>query len=375
MKILYIGPGFGSNMRLWLEYFGNKIDFDVYLLPTTSLSDEFKEMEGLRFVFGPRDLFDIVRFIKDVKKHEFDIIHVHGGYNKKLVLLLSQISKGKLIFNLWGQWFYDGLTDRSLLRSIYFKYIVNKSDLIFVNWWHLYLNLCDYSAEVKSKTRLTLWGNSMKHNLFYDVEKINREVKYSYNIEKDDFFIFIPRGMLRHNNIHLIIESLCLLKGRLRINEYEKIKVLIKTANATDKQYLNEIEQYINEKKLGNIIIEEGIFSPNEYADLYSRADLSIYMSNNDMLTNAIVDGIYSKTNLILSDISPYMELKNRYDLDVTLSKIGSKPLSEGILTVLLRKDKKHLDNNLKKVGQDFVFEKNIEKTIRLYNELISGGK
>ncbi|MFT5759923.1 MAG: hypothetical protein ACI9LM_004707 [Alteromonadaceae bacterium] len=362
MKILMVGPGYGSNMRSWIHHMDQQKIDDFHFLSTTKLSNEFKEYKNIKIYHeldSHNKTYSFFKIITTLKNEKFDLIYIHGAYNKKLVLLLCIIFKGKIVLNIWGQWFIDGLTKREDKTFNYFKFVAKRVNHIFVNWWDAYLQLEDKCPCIKNKLSLTIWGVPQKSINALN-EKYNQECIEQYNIKQDDYLIFIPRGLLRHNNIHLIVEALAIIKEKMSSEEFNKIKIIIKTANAFDQSYYDDIKKIINKHRLKQVVVEEGMLDPIDYATLYNRANLSIYMSENDLLTGAVIDAIYSKTELILSDIGPYKELKERYNLDISICSINSEVLSDSILDKIYSSKKNHKLENIAKIGNDFVFEKNV---------------
>ena len=336
-KILMLGPGYGSNIEPWLNFF--QMNYEKYEL--TLLCPEFKFEKNK---FENIEIFTINKLktycknpINYIHKRKYDIIYFQGGYTPKLIfLLLSLFKYKKLVFNFWGEEVvriaaYKG----TYLYKFLYKFIFNKVDLFLCNWYRIEELFIKYFPMYKHITKVIPWGLEI-----LDDRNLPKPTKFTENIlnnlPQNKIKIFWPKSILRLSRFDILLEALAVLKNRETSN-YNKILIIIWTGNCQDDKYRKELEGKIKKYKLYEVIriIDHPFVPKSDMYHLWMKADFAINFVDNDSLSFTVLEALLLKVPIFLSNIPAYRFINEKYKLNIPLINNFPTDISKILIDIL----------------------------------------
>ncbi|WP_294351588.1 glycosyltransferase [uncultured Clostridium sp.] len=313
-------------------------------------------------------------FIKEIKKYNPDVIHLHNihGYYLNIEILFNYLreSNKPVIWTLHDCWPFTG-------HCCYFDYINCEK-------WQ---DSC-YNCEQK---------NEYPSSILFDKSRVNYEKKRRIFTSLDDLTIVTPsnwlaeltkKSFLKKYNIYVInnginaeifkftksnfrknnkLEDKIILLGVANVWDYRKgLKYFLELEKILDKKYkivLVGLDKKTEKNISKNILVINHTNSQKELAEIYSAADIFINPTLEDNYPTTNLEALACNTKVITFNTGGCME---------TVKNSSSKVLNKKTLEELY-KSIIELSNENTKFYSDEKYDKNIrfKKYIDLYKKCI----
>ncbi len=312
----------------------------------------------------PSEFMRMLKFIRSVHP---DIIHVQGCYNTFLVLPLLFIRKQfKLIFNIWGN-DYNLLFRTSKNHQLLIRWLLKKSDLIWLMWYELTEKVKKDFPAYANKTKTILWGVNSGLLRRKSSERTLEALKHRFNLTDSSYKLIYVKGFKASNNQYELVRALDMIDKSL------DFQVILHCAGANDTMYLNTVEKIIKNSDLANKVgVSQDYLTEEEMYGLFELADLSFAISSEDQLTITIFESIIANTNLILNDIEPYRILKKKTRINLDLIDItDTERFGKKIEAYIKKRTRPDWDRALEFIRNEYLFDKKTGTFIHVYQNLL----
>jgi glycosyltransferase involved in cell wall biosynthesis len=284
MKICYIGNAQSIHMQRWAKWFADK-GHEVHLITDTlakidnvKIHSVIKRGKRLNFLIRTWQTRRLVRKIKP------DILHAHYIFGYGLFGAFANYHP--FVVSAWGS---DILIDakQSLLKSIAVKYVLKNAQVTIVHSNTLKHIIEQYKP--KGEIVQILWGVDV--NRFKPDASKRVLLRKMHGFTKDDIITLGVRPFKPVYNLETAIKS---IKHLRKCNS--ALKFIIKVRN-------EDVD--VVEKKIGqtNGVKVFGWLDENEYADLFTVADLYISTSLSEGGSISLLEAMASGLVPVTSDI------------------------------------------------------------------------
>ena len=202
-------------------------------------------------------------------------------------------------------------------------------------------------------------NDSMFHSNVDD--EMRRQIVNKYNLNK---FILYVSNIYRYKNFFELIKAFSMIHNKID-NEIQ----LILVGRCFDRDYYNEMTQFIQEKQIEKKILFLGEIPYNELSYIYTSCMLFVYPSTCENCPNILIEAMACGTPIIASNIEPMPEIC----IDAAIYFDPSNPLeiSETILRAIT--DQALLsalrEKSLKRV-KNFSWEEATKQTLKVFESL-----
>jgi len=316
------------------------------------------------FLHIPAEFVRMLKFIRSVNP---DIIHVQGCYNTFLVLPLLFIRKQyKLIFNIWGN-DYNILFTTSKNHQLLIRWLLKKSDLIWLMWYALTDKIKKDFPAYANKTKTILWGVDSRLVTRKSSEQTLKELRRRFNLTDSSYKLIYVKGFKESNNQHELVKALEKIEASL------DFQVILHCVGANDTRYLKAVEQLIHSYHLTKkVIVSQDYLTDEEMYGLFEIADLSFAISSEDQLTITIFETILANTNLILNDIEPYRILKQKTGINFDLIDItDTERFGKKIEGYIQNRTSPDWRRAMEFIRNEYLFDKKTGIFINIYQDLL----
>lgn len=320
IKLLMLGPGIGHNILPWLEFMNELKDYDITFLCSSFhfKENEFKNIKIVQQSLKIKHIFNIRNIFKDDK---FDIFFIQGGNSSLNTLLFVLLIYSKIsILNIWGESILDRSIHGSIRDRFSYYFLFKKINYILFSWYGTLQKFEKIYPKLQNKTWLLFLGLS-KTWFSKEVDPPSSFVQNLLSSLPAEKRICIwPKSLIYGNRFDLVIRAL----KKLSENNPELVKkflLLIWGGNNEDPPYRAEIESFIKENNLENIIeiIDHPFLEFSDMVHVMNRSDFYINFGNTDQLTNTILEAMLFEKPLAISDIQPYRLLNEKLNLNMKL--------------------------------------------------------
>ncbi len=369
MKILMFGPAYGHNIQPFIDFFENNISFDL-TFAYSGKNDFLASTKNVKFVEYSKNPLSLCKLSLTIKK-EYDIIWYHGGYELNLLFLIHSFKnkKTKLILNVWGEHIPRILLKDNAEGKKYFKYY-NKADIIQCNWYGIQ-NLLLQKFQ-KTKLPVLPWGLDKEFFENGDVQINSTTEKFISSINHHKINFFYPKSFTEASDHRCIIEA-CRLLNEKGISNF---CIYFWSGNVSRGNFEIEAVNNISKYNLQDIIkIEKHEFLPfYDIKLIWKQMDCGLQIAINDQLSSTLLEPMFLEKELIATNIEPYQLLNNKFpELKLKLIKREPEVLAHEMNEIIngKRTSETILENRKKIIEKEFNFEKNIQKMLDFYQELI----
>ncbi len=386
LKLLFIfssGNFESPNNRKWFELFGHPAegmefffliqDCDEHIkttfydrFPGTHRIILFKEKaEFLKFGWYQR-LRYLNRVSKQLRLLDPDVVHVHGCYfTYPVITFLWARLKAKLVFNVWGNDF-NHLFRRKLKHRMVMLLLFRKASLIWANWHVMEDALKRSFPRYRGKIRTILQGIE-KEAFIQPGNKARTEIRKRFGIPGDAYIISYIKGFAYSNNQINLIKSLAHIRSEEKY--FLILHYLRKNTEVGDK-----LEKMIRERGLEDrVVISQKIMSMTDIKALVEVSDLSLSIPSKDQLSRTVFETILANTNLVVSNISPYRILREKYNFGLDfVDEKDPESISEKIDHYLRHKPEPSWEEEKKVIHREFNFSNKKDNLMKIYRGLVS---
>lgn len=184
-------------------------------------------------------------------------------------------------------------------------------------------------------------------------------VKYKYNLEKDEYILFLGR-LVPEKGVHYLIEA---FKGL----ETDK-KLVIAGGSSDTFEYMNELKQMAEGDER---IIFTGFVEGKELEELYSNAYLYVLPSDVEGMPLSLLEAMSYGKACLVSDIPECAGVIKDKEM---LFEHGDVNALRMKLSELLKDSdmvREHADKAFRTVSEEYSWDKCIEQTLEVYNRVL----
>jgi hypothetical protein len=368
IKVLMNGPGRGHNIEKWINFFNE--NSDKYHLTFMSESEFTFNIQNTHKV---TNLYTrskkIINLLKSVFHPKYDLFVLHHGYSLKNAIAFHKIFRfDKSIFIPWGyKVVHKAIQEQG--KKWGYECLIEKSDLITGNH-HMNKLLANKYPQLDSRLYPFYWG--LDEEWFTTSDKPDAEFtkKFLASITDNDIFIFYPRSILRLHRYDLIIEAIKQIKD-VDADLVKKVKLVIWTGNANDKDYEKELKDLINKYNLSEQIIIQNhpYVGISDLKAIWSRCDFTLNILETDGFSTQISEAFLFKKPMIISNIPAYSAVNAQHGLKMDFVDNNVEDIKSILITFL--HNYMSFDNEILEKRKSFViehmnFNRNVERLLNL---------
>lgn len=363
INIIMYGPPKGHNIKLYLDFFQHNSDkYSLTYVFTGKQRYPFKEFTNITFIDYKKDNIQFLKLVLSGFK-SFDLIWIHNWVKFYIVLINIWFKKSSvnLNFSVWSEPLPRELYKNSIKGYVY-RYIFKKANSVQNLWYGTY-NLIDKRLKGVN-LQVIPWGLS---KIYYNHknECITEEAKsFIENLPKEKVKFFWPKSISYASRHDLIIEA----AEKLKNEGIKNFVVYFWLGNAINSKIFEDLIQLIKSKKVEDYIkIVDHEFLPfQDIIQIWKSMDVGLQIASHDALSTSLLEPLFFKKEVIVTNIEPYVILKEKFKFDLPLInqdsvelKIAMQSLIQGNKTDLLELQKRH-----EAIALNFNFEENIKKQI-----------
>lgn len=279
MKLVFIAAANSIHSLRWIKFFTKKKDFNIHWITVTKPNhetikefNEIKKTANIYFLFEIKNLYSILKLLFSKSS---SLIHIHYlGWHSLLAIFASK--QKKLILTPWGS---DILMKKNVLKSLWIRYLVKKSQFILCDSKRLQSKMKNF-GKIKNKTSIIMFGVDTdlykKKSPIFSSDKItigsNRKLESIYDIK----------------TLLYAAKELC--------NSHQNIKFIIAGDGSKKEEYINFVEK----NKLESKVIFLGLLNKDEMLNFYNSIDIYVSTSLRDGGLSSSIAEAMSFERLIL---------------------------------------------------------------------------
>lgn len=340
------------------------------------IKKKFEIIDGVK-VHRIKHYFKVANFVTffpgifpELIKGKFDIIHSHvfGHPHFVLAALAAKLSGAKHIHTTHCPWTdayrsTAGKIGLLLSYNIFSRLSAKLTDkIIAITPWEI-SQIQKYGAE---KSKIAVLPNGMSENFFKKIKPIENDFKKKHKIpEKDKLVLFFGRLSVTKRPDKFAEIAKLILKEK-------KNKNITFVIAGPDEGMKSKVQEMIKDEK--KIILLDAIRDRKEVIKMYQSADIFVLPSYREGLPLTLFEAMASGLPIVASPVNgiPYEMKEPENGFLVIYHNI--KKYKERILELL---DNPKLSsqiskNNIKK-AQNYRWDLIAEKTLKLYNDILSG--
>ena len=268
----------------------------------------------------------------------FDVVYSLGiGGAMVALLFFLTPKKTKKALELWSIHIIDKARRNKSISERLDRYVIDRADLICQYWWGVRDHFIKSFPQFEDKFLMYQLSYA---DIYFSNEHHSPASNFAKDflntIPKEQVVCFWPRSFIPSNNHKLLLDSLGLIK-RERPELMDKFKLYLWGGNAESKTSRATIEKAIRENVLDdNVVIVEHPFVPqNDIFAIEERSNFFVQIANDDILSTYVMEMICSVTPFILSNLSTFRYLNEKYDLNIDLVENEVKPIADRIIDIL----------------------------------------
>lgn len=363
INILMYGPPKGHNIKLYLDFFQhNSNTYKLTYVFTGKQRYPLNEFSNITFIDYKKDFFQFLKLVISGFRG-FELIWIHNWVKFYIVLinLWFKNKSVKLNFSVWSEPLPRELY-KSTIKGFIYRYIFKNSDSVQNLWYGTY-NLINRRLE-DVNLQVIPWGLS---NIYYNHkdECVTQEAaNFIKELPRNKVKFFWPKSISYASRHDLIIEAAELLKN----DGVSNFVVYFWLGNAINPKIFQDLVQLIKDKEVEEYIeIVEHEFLPFEdIIQIWKAMDVGLQIASHDALSTSLLEPLFFKKEVIVTNIEPYEILKQKFDFEINLINQDKNELKQA-MNNLIRGNKTseiELEKRHNTVSLNFNFEENIKKQI-----------
>lgn len=363
------GPAYGHNIQPFIEFFEMNSSYEL-TFAYSGQNDFLSTTENIKFVSYSKNPISLLKLSSVIKK-EYDIIWYHGGYELNLLRLINSFKNKntKVVLNVWGEHIPRIMLKNDAKSKKYLKYY-KKAYIIQCNWYGVQKLLLQNFPE--DKLPVLPWGLDKEFFRKSDAPLNPVTQKFIDSVDGEKTNFFYPKSFTEASDHDCVIEAVRILKDK---GVYQ-FCVYFWTGNISRGNFEKDAIEKIKKYQLEEFIkIEQHEFLPfNDIKAIWEKMDCGLQISIHDQLSSTLIEPLYMKKELIATNIEPYqILLKKSPELELNLIERKPKALGyrmDDFIDGNTTSDTV-LQNRKKVIEKEFNFEKNIQKMMDYYQQLI----
>ena len=364
------GPAYGHNIQPFIDFFETHSHHQL-TFAYSGKNNFLTSSKHIAFIKYSKNPLSLVRLAATIKK-KYDIIWYHGAYDLNLLYMIHKFKdkNSKLIINVWGEHVPRIMLQNTNEAQKFYKYY-NAADIIQCNWYGVRNLLKKKFPE--QKLPVLQWGLDKAFFVEKNTNNVSETAAFFVkSIAKEKINFFYPKSFTEASDHDCIIEAVKLISDSGTTN----FCVYFWTGNITRGNFENSAVEKIKNYQLNDYIkIEKHEFlSFSDMKTIWEAMNCGLQISINDQLSSTLLEPMLVKKELIATNIEPYRILNDKYP-ELQLSLIERSP---DVLAVRMKEiiNQQHtpesiLENRKRVVEKEFNFEKNIQKMMDFYQQLL----
>jgi|GEM_PF-2413944 len=357
------GPPKGHNIKLYLDFFQhNSNTYKLTYVFTGKQRYPLNEFSNITFIDYKKDFFQFLKLIISGFRG-FELIWIHNWVKFYIVLinLWFKNKSVKLNFSVWSEPLPRELY-KSTIKGFIYRYIFKKSDSVQNLWYGTY-NLINRRLKGVN-LQVIPWGLSKIYYNHKDECITQEAASFIKELPKDKVKFFWPKSISYASRHDLIIEAAELLKNEGISN----FVVYFWLGNAINPQIFKDLVQLIKDKEVEEYIkIVEHEFLPFEdIIQIWKAMDVGLQIASHDALSTSLLEPLFFKKEVIVTNIEPYEILKEKFDFEIDLINQDKNELKKAMSSLITGNKTSgiELEKRQNAVSLNFNFEENIKKQI-----------
>jgi hypothetical protein len=379
ISVLLFGPGRGANISTILEYFNDnkRISASLIAQEWDFPDNDFANISIIEYYHSNKLLRRIRLLFKLISLPRFDILYIQGGtviYDLIIVFLFGRYRKS--VFNIWGEAIINYMSKKSIQGYLY-RRILKRMTRIQCNWYGTYNLLIEQDQHFIKNSIVIPWG--LKSSFINNKLSISDFMKgILERIPSQKIVLLNMRSISEYNGISSLLRAISLIK--VRNNDlFQKILLIFWPGNNIDEQIRDYILKYIKDNDLGNHVwyTEHPYLPDSEIRCLIERANIVLNIVKHDQLSISLLEALYLKKEMIITDIAPYKIFDEKYSLKLPLTRNDPDSIAYEVIKVVSRvlnnQENKQLAEYRKSIIEsNFIMKKNYNSIMKLFEEILS---
>lgn len=329
ISILLLGPGHGNNIDAFLDLLFLRQDFEVTLLALECRVDraKFPLLKVEEYGHANGLLKKLKSYLKMIQLPRHDILMILGGSNLyEVIPALLLIRRRRTAFNTWGETIPRQIGEKSTNAFLY-RIVLKSVDAIFCNWYGVRNILLKNAPELEPKIYIQGWGLSTD---FTEQKTVVSEFTKDYiKSVPDERVVFLNiRSIDFYNEIGKILDALLILKNSYP-EYFKRVLYVFWHGNNVREVLLNQILNFINEHGLKDHLwcVKHPFIPTSDIRHIVDAADVVVNFVNRDQLSSSVLEAMYLKKQLIMSDIEAYRILNEECGTKLNLIPVTTEAL------------------------------------------------
>ena len=363
MNIIMYGPPKGHNIKLYLDFFqNNPTEYRLTYVYTGAQRYPFKEFSNITFIDYKKDFSKFFGLVFTGFK-SFDLIWIHNWVKFYIVLinLWFKNKSVKLNFSVWSEPLPREIY-KNTIKGFVYRYIFRKANSVQNLWYGTY-NLIQRRG-INAHLQVIPWGLSKIYYNYPNHCETAEAKDFIENLPKDKLKFFWPKSISYASRHDLIIEAAELLNKKGVSN----FVVYFWLGNAVNPKIFQDLVDLIKQKKVENQIkiVEHGFLPFEDIIQIWKAMDVGLQIASHDALSTSLLEPLFFKKEVIVTNIEPYKILKKEFNFKIDLINQDKNELAEAMLNLIEgnKTSDLELDNRSKAISQNFNFEENIKRQI-----------
>jgi glycosyltransferase involved in cell wall biosynthesis len=304
--------------------------------------------------------FKIIKLAKLIENNSYKIIHTQ--FSKDLWVLVPALN---YLFSNIPLLLTKRMESSVSKKDFLHKWLYNRVSFVLAISEIIKKNVIETCPVPEERIILHYNGVDLKK---FDPVKANREkIRHEFNIKDDEIVI----GMLSRISYGKGYEEF--LKAAKKLNEeFLNLKfLLVGEASPGEKRYEEEIKKLANELSLSEKIIFSGF--REDIADLLSEMDIFVFPSHTESFGNSLIEAMAMEKPSVGTNSHGVLDIIDDGITGLLFNKKDENDLADRI-KILINSPEKRFEIGKaarEKVKKNFDVEKQTEKLIDLYRELI----
>jgi len=310
-----------------------------------------------RIIKGNKYIWEQAYLPQALKQEKIDIYHATGNVGIPLFCPVPSVLTVHDLIPLIQKNYFSQSRFPPLSKKLYFwrtKTSLWKAQKIITDTKWTKKNIIKFFKISSSKITVIYLNSSLP-------KKLDDKVHLRFNLKKENYIIN-NGGIDRRKNLANLISAFALVQAKI-----PPIKLVITGQN---RELLPILKKEIQQKKLTQKIIFTGFLKEETLWGLLKNALCLCYPSEAEGFGLPIIEAFHTNTPVIASDIPVLREIGDSACLFVNQNQ--PQKIAQAVIKLIQNpKLQKELITCGQKQARIFSWEKTIEKTIKIYNNLI----
>lgn len=364
MKILMYGPPKGHNIKLYLDFFEKYSDeFQLTYVFTGKQRYSFQDFQTIEFIDYKKEWPKFINLLF-FRLKTFDLIWTHNWVKFYVVLLNIWFKprSTKMNFSVWSEPL-PRETHKNTFKGFVYRYIFTHVDSLQNLWFGTY-NIIKRKLP-NAPLQMIPWGLASMYFNHKDECQTQEAKSFIASLPQEKTKFFWPKSISYASRHDLIIEAAMKLKAK-GITDFV---VYFWLGNAINEKIFDELLAKLKKSGVENLVkvVEHGFLPFEDIIQIWKNMDVGLQIASHDALSTSLLEPLFFKKEVIVTNIEPYQLLEKQFDLNLKLIDQNADELANRMEQLII--DSKTSNDELEKrhqiVATNFNFEKNVREQIK----------